>query len=129
MFDLTISYIRWHYTRAVRNLISNEKNFIVFLYNFFSIKLLLQTFFYLWKGLGEKYQNNAVMNFADSFGTFALNMLMRLIGAVIRFFVIIFGVISLVLGGLAAVVIFIAWIFYPLLILVLLFDGFYLIIK
>ncbi len=129
MFSLTVSYVQWHYTKAIRDLILNEKNFIFFLYDFFSIRLLTHTFFAPWKGLGERYANTSVTNITESLGVLALNMLMRLIGALIRFCVVVVGIVAIVFGVLLVIAVFFIWIFYPLIIVLLFFDGFYLIIK
>ena len=73
MLKIFFGYIRWHYTRALAELFSNVKNFLYFLYNFFSIGTLTSTFFSPWLGLGEKYKKGAILDFADHLSSFFVN--------------------------------------------------------
>ena len=129
MLKLSFGYIYWHYTRAIKELFLNIKNFLWFLYNFFSIGLLTSTLFSPWLGLGEKYNREDILNFADHLGAFFVNTIMRLIGAVVRLVVIIFGLILMLCCAIVGFLLIAAWILYPVIIIFFLYSGLRLMIK
>ncbi|MEI8337517.1 MAG: hypothetical protein WCF92_00015 [bacterium] len=124
MLKIFLGYIRWHYTRALLELIVNVKIFLGFLYNFFSIKILATTFFSPWLGLGEKYKKGAVLDFADHLSSFVVNLIMRLIGVVIRSIVIFLGIIFMLCGAIIGILLMVVWIFYPIIVFLVLISGF-----
>ena len=129
MLKIFFGYIRWHYTRALLDLLVNTKIFLQFLYNFFSIGTLTSTFFSPWLGLGEKYKQGAILDFADHLSSFVVNSIMRLIGMCIRLIVISVGFISMICAVIMGLFLIILWIFYPVLVVFILLSGFRLMFK
>jgi hypothetical protein len=121
------SYAKWHYGRAVRELVNISHNIIRFLSHFFSLKLLLKTLFSPWRRLQESYKGGLdVSNFLSSF---IVNSLMRLVGFIFRSVILGIGVIALTITFLLSVSAFVIWIFFPLLLLALFASAFILILS
>lgn len=129
MLKIFFGYIRWHYTRALLEILINIKVFLHFLYNFFSIGTLTSTFFLPWLGLGEKYKQGSILDFGDRLSSLFVNSIMRLIGMCVRFIVISFGLISMASAVIAGIFLIILWIFYPVVVIFILLSGFRLMFK
>lgn len=90
-----LAYFKWHYGKALEEFWIVAKNFLWFVTNFFSFKLLLKTLFAPWKRLGENYGGGF------DIGAFAsvlvVNTLMRLVGFVTKTIVLIVGLVSYIL--------------------------------
>lgn len=108
-------YISWHYTKAISDLLNLFKNFARFIWTFFSIKLLLQTLFVPFQKLSVKRTKK--LDLEDFFSALVTNLLMRLIGFIIRTFFILIGIFSMLFFILAYSVLFIVWIILPLVLL------------
>lgn len=94
--------------------------------DYFSIPLLLKTFFQPWK---RDILSTQGLSLNQKFQIWTFNLMSRIIGAIIRFFTIIIGLILtlvLMIFGLLAVI---AWILMPIIILYFFVYGFYLISK
>ncbi len=115
-------FFRWWYFEAPIKILIILKTLILKIADFFSFFSLLRTFFQPWKrdvmiakSLNEKLQ------------ALALNMVSRLVGMIMRFFVIVTGLIfisSLLILGL---LFFIIWISVPILLAIGLFKSIFLI--
>ena len=105
------NYLLWHYGRAFFDIKNIWKNFIVFLYNFFSIPTLILTLFSPWQRIQEGYSRS--FSLEGTIGTMLVNIIMRLVGAFVRLLFIIIGIISIILCICLGFVIFCAWIFLP----------------
>lgn len=112
---LVFSQLKWHYSKALADIFSLWKNFARFLFHFFSIMLLVRTFFAPFKRLG------------GGTGTFFENIiagtLMRLVGIVCRLILIVVGIMSIVVETILAVVFFILWILLPILLIFFIVQG------
>ena len=129
MSKIFFEYIRWHYSRALLDLLGNIKNFLLFIYNFFSVGTLMSTFFSPWLGLGEKYKEGAVLDFADHLSSFFVNTMMRFVGVIIRTIVILFGFICMLCGASVGILLVIVWILYPIVVILFLLSGIRLMLK
>jgi len=93
------------------------RNFLLFGLDYFSIPLLFKTFFSHWRRTYVPYGRG----FSPSryFQTFVFNLFSRLVGAVLRTFFIIAGV--LVEAGIffAGLVIFLVWLLLPVLLIII----------
>lgn len=121
MFKLVTSYIGWHYSEAVRELVSICRNFIFFWYHFFSISTLLRTLFSPWQMLGEPYQRG--FNIPANLGIFALNTIMRIVGFFVRIVVIFFGLVTISVSIVFTGALLIFWLLLPVIIIVLFVSG------
>ena len=117
-------YLAWHYSEALNDMRRIWKNFFVFLFNFFSISLLIRTLFSPWHRMQENYTK-----IEDFFGNLIVNTLMRIVGAVIRLIFIIMGVISLVLCAVLGLVALAFWLVLPFLLIYTFLQGINLLTK
>lgn len=119
---LIISYGMWHYTRALSDLLHNYKSLIWFLYNFFSIPLLLNTFFAPWKRMSEARKKG--FDPGDFFEKLIVNTVMRVVGVLCRTIIIAFGAAVIAGAVILEVIFFFVWLAAPVLIVALFINGF-----
>lgn len=106
-------YISWHYTLGIKNLYGIWVNFIVFSFNFFSIKTLLLTLFSPFQRLQERYQGG--WHPEDFIGTIVVNLMMRIIGFFVRSFTIILGLAFFVAIFVGGIIFLVLWLLLPIL--------------
>ena len=119
-------YLLWHYSKGVKASLLLWKNLTVFLFNFFSIRDLVFNFFTPWRRLNDTYPK--WYKFGEFFSTLAINIMMRIVGVFIRFFVLLFGLIVLIVFILLYPVALLAWLILPLAIVSSILAGIVLII-
>ncbi|MCX6712977.1 MAG: hypothetical protein NTY66_02080 [Candidatus Vogelbacteria bacterium] len=105
-------YFWWHYTTGIADLARNGANFASFLWTFFSINHLLAHFFSPFRRLGERYPDH--FNFAEYFNAFIVNSLMRVVGAISRVVLIVFGLLCLAVYLVVFVAMVVFWLVLPL---------------
>jgi hypothetical protein len=120
------SYMKWHYTKAIQDLVRIVFNFVWFFYELFSITIFLKTFFSPFRRLGEGYGN--MLNLSLLFQTFILNTLMRFVGVLLRSVFILLGCFFIIFSIAVGTAFLVAWVLTPLLLLFLLIFGFKLIV-
>jgi len=124
---LASNYALWHYTRGIHDIFVIWKNIMWFVKEFFSINLLLKTFFKPWRRLKEEhYRSEGVGEF---FTNLVVNTLMRIVGIIIRSIVIIIGLIILIISAISGILLFGVWFILPILNLFIFIMGTYSIIK
>lgn len=109
-FQLPLSYLRWHYALAWSDLLRLYRNLAWFLWNFFSISLLLRTLLSPWRRLREGARKDA----GGLLGSLIMNTILRFIGFLARIATIAFGLASLVLLTIAYAAFLALWPFLPL---------------
>lgn len=106
-----LAYMRWHYGRGLKEFFLVTGNFLWFVTNFFSFKLLLKTWFAPWKRLGEHYGGGLDL------GAFAsaliVNTLMRLFGFCAKTIVLLVGLVSYIFVLVCSFFFLFIWIFAP----------------
>ena len=122
-------YLSWHYCRAILELSCIYKNILIFLFGFFSISILLRSFFAPWRRMGEDYDKNIVDDLEDVASTFVVNLIMRLVGITMRTIIIVIGLLFIFVMALFYPVILIFWLALPLILLILTLLGFGLLFK
>jgi hypothetical protein len=114
-------YFFWHYSRAFFEIFNIWKNFIWFVGHFFSLRQLTASWFSPWKrtvqGRGEKW------NFEDLAGYIIINIVSRIVGAVIRTVIIFLGIVSVLMTIVGGVIVYVFWIFAPVVLIFLLGFG------
>lgn len=118
---LSWQFVIWYYTAALVNFIKISGDFIWFLYHFFSIPILIPTLFSKWKRIGDVRTKK--FNIADFFSVLIVNSIMRIVGFFIRSFVIIAGFVSIILAVAVEIAVFVAWLFFPIIIVALFVWG------
>ena len=106
-------YLVWHYGRAILDIKDNARNFIVFVYNFFSIGTLISTLFSPWMRIKDEY------SVSNLFETLIFNGMMRIFGVFVRLVFIILGIVSISITVLLSALLFLVWFFLPALMIML----------
>ena len=114
-------YAKWHYTEGFKDLFHNWKNLIFFVLHFFSLEILFRTWFAPFGRLNEEYRKG--LDPEAVFETLVANILMRMVGFVLRAIVIIIGIFVLLLTTIFGPVALILWAFAPFIILFLFIGG------
>ncbi|MFA7252627.1 MAG: hypothetical protein WC027_02115 [Candidatus Paceibacterota bacterium] len=122
-----LGYLKWHYGKAVRSLFSIWKNFLYFIFDFFSISTLFKNFFDPWKRMNDIYPKP--FNLKIFFYTFITNLITRIVGALMRFCLLIISLICCLLFIAFLPIALIVWILLPLIVLVIVIAGIFLIFK
>ena len=86
---LLLRYIKWHYLEASRDILKAWGNILWFNFHYFSVPLLLQTFLAPWRRITWDYGRG--FDIGGYLFTFASNLISRILGAIVRSFLIIAG--------------------------------------
>jgi len=110
--NVAISYLSWHFYEAPKFLVKVWKNYINFSLNYFSTSLLLKTLFSPWRRYAWGYPKG--FDVKVILENFVSNIISRVLGAIVRLFLIIAGAfvqVGIFLGGAILIAI---WILLPL---------------
>lgn len=118
---LPFAYLGWHYSIALKDFAVIARNSQVFLYHFFSLPILLRTFFSPWRRLGEGYKKGFYPG--AWLETFILNLIMRLFGIFFRFWLVLLGFLALLVGLILIILSLVLWLILPFVIIVLFGAG------
>jgi hypothetical protein len=110
-----LALIKWHYGQGLRELFGVAGNFLWFIANFFSFKLLLKTWFAPWKRLGERYEGGLDLEAFAS--VLIVNTLMRAFGFFTKTIVLAVGLISYLVVFVFAFFLFVIWLLAPAILL------------
>jgi hypothetical protein len=114
LIELFWRYFYWHYGRAFADLTKAYVTVLWFIWNFFSIGELLMTFASPFQRIQERYGGG--FDLEEFFSIIVVNILMRIVGMVMRSFVIAIGIVVLLSALLGGLLFFIAWVFLPLIV-------------
>lgn len=111
-------WILWHFYEMPKFLLEVWKNYILFALNYFSLPLLLKSFFAPW----HKYKWNYPKGFdvTEFFNTLISNAFSRVLGAMMRIVLIVVGIFFQIFVIFSGLIVFLLWISLPFLI----FAGF-----
>jgi len=114
-------WLQFHFFDIPSRILDGWKNFLKFNLNYFSLPLLLKTFFAPWR----KYKMNYGKRFDLwlYFQAFVFNSFSRIVGAILRLFILFLGFILEIIIFFAGLIIFFFWIFLPLFLAIILFFG------
>src|SRR3989344_7820926 len=87
---LFLRYVKWHFIDAPRNILRGWGNILWFNFNYFSVGLLLQTFFSPWRRITWDYGRG--FNLGAYLFTLGSNLISRIIGAIMRSFLVAAGI-------------------------------------
>lgn len=122
MKNIFFQWLAWHFWEVPKEIVRAWKNFLKFNFNYFSVSLLLRTFFAPWRRYGMSYGRG--LNIGHYIEVFFSNMIFRLIGVVLRSFLIFFGLATEVFLFFLGIVVFFAWLILPVFIVFGLYKGF-----
>jgi hypothetical protein len=113
--NIILQYLIWQFLDVPRQLLSVWKNFLLFMVNYFSLPLLLKTFFSPWKKYEWSYgQGFDAKRYLEVFSS---NLMSRILGAIVRSFIVVAGLAAAIVVILLGSIIFIVWLFLPLILL------------
>jgi len=121
-FALPFLYLRWHYSRALWDILGIWHNYLWFVGNLFSVGTLLRTLF-LPLRLIEEEKGKLLIDPSRYAQGLLVNIIMRIVGLFARVILILVALLLwmfLLLGGVA---IFAMWLVLPLFLLQLLYVG------
>lgn len=107
-------YLVWHYLEAYKEIFVVWRNMSWFVFHYFSLAQLTKTLFAPWKRITEEKRKS--WDFEDFAGRVIVNLISRLIGAIMRLVVISVGLICLCLTLAAAAATYLLWFVAPLVI-------------
>lgn len=109
------SWFLWHYVLALKELFLRWKDLLYFNLNYFSIPFLLRTLFSPWRKTEVSYGRG--FDAGRLFNALVFNIFSRIMGSIVRFLVIIVGLltqVSIFFLGFFAIFL---WIIFPLVII------------
>jgi hypothetical protein len=121
MPNIFLLYLSWHFLEAPKNILTAWRNFLKFCLNYFSIPLLVRTLFSPW----HKYFWSYPRGFYPGkyLEVFISNLISRVIGAITRIFLIIFGILAEIFIVFAGIIILFGWLILPALLIAGLIFG------
>ncbi len=105
-------YLQWHYTTAFADIFRIWRNYLWFVNHLFSVKDVLLTLFAPWRRLQEKTVN-PLKDMEGFFSALTVNLLMRLVGIVIRLALLLIALVGFFFVIALGLLVFVAWIFAP----------------
>ncbi len=118
---LLLRYFKWHYVDATREILKGWGNFLWFNFNYFSIGLLLRTFFSPWRRITWDYGRG--FDIGRYLFIFGSNLVSRILGAFVRTWLIAAGIAGELLLLSAGSIFFLFWLALPALLTAAFFYG------
>ncbi len=119
--NILTQYVQWHFFEMPKEILRGWKNYLKFFSYFFSIPILIKSFFSPWKriswGYGRGFSPTRFLETAIS------NVFSRIIGAFLRSILIVLGIFSESIIFVLGAIFFIAWIFLPAIFIFSFFFG------
>jgi hypothetical protein len=120
---LIIIFCKWYFLEMPINIINLTYQYVLVISRIYSFIFLIKTFFSPWKNQSYSYPEkgfdiNRILEIWTS------NMVARIVGAFIRFFTIIIGLITLVITIIIGSSCLLIWVTYPILFFVLIITSF-----
>ena len=119
--DIFLQGLIWYFGDVAKAILKGWRNFLLFNLNYFSLPILLKTFFSHWRRY--RYSYRKTFEIWENIEVFVFNAMSRIIGAILRTFLIISGLIIEVLIVLIGVLVFLSWLLLPVLLLAGLLFG------
>jgi len=106
-------YLGWHYGRGLVEMFIIFKDFLFFVPKFFSLGTLLKTLFSPFQRLKEHYDGG--LEIEKFLEVITVNIIMRIVGVMIRLFIILIGVIAFIVTFIVEILLFVLWLCLPFL--------------
>jgi len=113
--NIFITWLLWQFYEMPKFLLRVWNNYFMFASNYFSFTLLLKTFFAPWRRYKWRYPRG--FDIGEFFSTLISNSFSRILGALMRTFLIIAGLFLQIFVALAGLIIFVGWLLLPLIII------------
>ena len=121
--SIVIQWLCWQFFDVPRGILKAWRNFLFFNFNYFSVVLLVKTFFSPWR----RYQ----WSFGRGFDikrwleAFFSNLLSRILGAIVRSVIVTIGLITEAFIVVIGLIVFLGWLVLPVFLIAGLVFGFY----
>ena len=116
-------YIKWHYSSALFDILRVWGNFLWFILHTSSTGPLIQTLISPWKRIHEEKPPKGTFDPSYYAGSIVVNILMRIVGFLVRSFIIILSLILVSLTFIFGVFFILLWLVAPFAIFILFFNG------
>jgi len=126
MNNILFKALVWQFFDVPKEILKIWQTFLYFNLNYFSVPILLKTFFSPWRKYRSSY--GGLFDVWKNFESFIFNSMSRIIGAILRTFYIIIGVITEIFILIIGPIVLIIWIILPFLLLIGLILGIFLLI-
>lgn len=113
--NILISYLIWYFFDVPREILRGWKNFLFFNLNYFSIPILLKTFFSHWRQYKWSYGRG--FDISRYLEAFFSNLISRILGAIMRAILIFIGILSEIFIVFFGLILFLGWVFLPVFII------------
>ena len=113
--NIFLTWFFWHFYGVPKFLLRIWKNYILFASNYFSLPVLLKSLFSPWRRYKWNYPKG--LDVGGFLSTIISNGVSRIMGAIMRIFLIIFGFIFQIFIIFAGLIIFLLWIFIPIIVI------------
>jgi hypothetical protein len=120
--NIFFQYIFWHFWESPKSVLIGWGNFLKFGLNYFSLPLLLKTLFSPWRRYSWSYGRG--FDIKIYLEVFLSNLISRILGAVLRIFLIILGILFEIFIFFSGLIVFLGWLILPLLLIAGFFYGF-----
>jgi len=117
--NIFIQYLQWQFFDASKSILGGWQNCLKFNLNYWSVPLLLRTWFSHWRRY--KYSYGRGFNLKRYFEAFTFNMISRILGGLMRSILIVLGIFTEMVVFIFGAIVFLIWIILPL----LLVGGFF----
>jgi len=119
--NIFFQWIFWQFFEVPKNILKAWRNFLKFNLNYFSIPLLLKTFFSPWRRYKVSYGKG--FDFGRYFEALFSNLIFRILGAILRSFLIFIGLLVEFFIIFAGIIVFFGWLVLPALLIAGLIFG------
>jgi len=119
--SIFFQFLVWQFIDMPKAILIGWRNFLVFGSNYFSVPLLIKTYFSYWRRYGSSY--GRMFEFWRNFETFIFNIMSRVIGVIFRTFFIIAGIIAELLIFIIGLIVFLIWLILPFFLIFSLIFG------
>ncbi len=120
--NIVIQWLCWQFFDVPKEILKAWKNFLLFNFNYFSVVLLIKTFFSHWRRYSWSYGRGFdIKRYVEVFFS---NLLSRILGAMVRSVLIAVGLLIEAFIVLVGAIIFVSWLILPALLIMGLVFGF-----
>lgn len=120
--NIIIQYLAWQFFDTPKGIFCAWRNCLKFNLNYWSVPLLLRTWFSPWRRYRSSYGRG--FSFTKYFEVFTFNMTSRIIGAVMRTVLIALGLLMEVVVLAAGAGVFLLWLILPFILILCFIYGF-----
>jgi len=121
MNNILVAASLWYLFEKPRRIFSIWETLLLFGLNYFSVPILIRTFFSPWRRYGLPYSR--VFEFGKNFEAFVFNSMSRIIGAIMRTILIILGLLFETLIFFSGLIVLVSWYLLPFILIALVVFG------